>query len=89
MVKRRGNPNWGKPQDAAAVNVPPTSFEEIVKTLRLRHTDYLRSQPLKDWLGRIRIGSTFRWIFLKPGTLKLKVTRFKFAAAVSLSAACS
>ena len=51
-MKRRGNPNWGKPQDAVAVNVPPTYFEETVKKLRLHHADYLRSQALKDWVRK-------------------------------------
>jgi hypothetical protein len=50
--KKRGNPNWGKPEGAVAAKPAPTSFEEIVKKLRLRRIDYLCSQPLKDWVRK-------------------------------------
>ena len=50
MAKRQGNSNWGKPQPAVAEDVPPTSFEEIVRKLRLRPAHYLHSQELKDWV---------------------------------------
>jgi len=43
------NPNWGQPQPAVAESVTPTSFEEIVRKLRLRPAQYLGSQALKDW----------------------------------------
>ena len=33
-------------------NPAPTSFEEIVKKLRLRRVDYLCSQQLKDWVRK-------------------------------------
>ena len=52
MGKRRGNPNWGKAQPAVAESIPPTSFEEVVKKLRLRPVQYLDSQPLKDWVQK-------------------------------------
>jgi hypothetical protein len=34
MVRKRGNPNWSKP-DMQAAPVVPTSFEDVVKKLRL------------------------------------------------------
>ena len=52
MSKRQGNSTWGKPQPAVAVDVPPTSFEEIVRRLRLRPPQYLGSQALKDWVEK-------------------------------------
>ena len=52
MGKRQGNSNWGKPQPAVAESVPPTSFEQIVGQLRLRPTQYLNSQTLKDWVQK-------------------------------------
>jgi len=45
MAKKRGNPNWGKP-DAPVV---PTSFEEVVRKLRLSPADYEGSLQLKQW----------------------------------------
>jgi hypothetical protein len=50
--RKRGNPNWGKPEGAVVANPAPTSFEEIVKKLRLRRVDYLCSQQLKDWVRK-------------------------------------
>ena len=50
MGNGRGNSNWGKPQSAVAESVLPTSFEEIVKKLRLRPAEYVQSQELKQWV---------------------------------------
>jgi hypothetical protein len=52
--KRRGNPNWGKAQPAVAESIAPTSFEEVVKKLRLCPAQYLDSQALKDWVRKNR-----------------------------------
>ena len=52
MAKKRGNPNWGKPD---LTNVPytgSTSFEEVVKKLRLGPADYHRSAELREWVQR-------------------------------------
>ena len=43
MAKKRGNPDWGKPDLYTARNDGPTSFEEIVKELRLSPADYQHS----------------------------------------------
>jgi hypothetical protein len=51
-MARQGNSNWGKPQSAVAESVLPTSFEEIVKKLRLCPAQYVASQALKDWVER-------------------------------------
>jgi hypothetical protein len=48
MAKKRGNPNWGKP-DMHAAPIVPTSFEEVVKKLRLSPAEYEGSLPLKEW----------------------------------------
>src|SRR3954465_11188657 len=48
MIKRRGNPNWGK-----AIDLPPAgprSFETIVKSLGLRPHQYEASTSLRDWV---------------------------------------
>jgi hypothetical protein len=48
MAKKRGNPNWGK-SDMQAAPVVPTSFEEVVRKLRLSPADYEASLQLKEW----------------------------------------
>ena len=49
MAKNRGNPNWGKP-DMQAAPVVPTSFEQVVRKLRLSPEDYEGSLTLKEWV---------------------------------------
>lgn len=51
MAKKRGNPNWGKPV-AYGAPVGPTSFEEIVRKLRLSPEDYEGSLTLKEWVRK-------------------------------------
>ena len=51
MAKKRGNPNWGKPA-AHADPVGPTSFEEVVRKLRLSPEDYEGSLTLKEWVRK-------------------------------------
>lgn len=49
MVKRRGNPNWGKPEPPGQVNMVST-FESLVKTLKLSPEQYHESQVLREWV---------------------------------------
>jgi hypothetical protein len=49
MAKRRGNPNWGKPQMLNLAVITPTSFELIVKELKLTPDQYLCSPRLREW----------------------------------------
>jgi hypothetical protein len=51
MAKKHGNPNWGKP-DIHAGPAVPTSFEEVVKKLRLSPADYEGSLTLKEWVRK-------------------------------------
>jgi len=51
MAKKRGNPNWGK-LDMQAAPIVPTSFEEVVKKLRLSPAEYEGSLLLKDWVRK-------------------------------------
>ena len=52
MAKKRGNPNWGKPE----VNITPytgaSSFEEVVRKLRLSPAEYEGSIQLKAWVQK-------------------------------------
>jgi hypothetical protein len=46
-LRSKGNPNWGK----TYIDIPitPTSFEEIVRQLKLSENEYQNSIPLKEW----------------------------------------
>ena len=52
MTRKRRNPDWGKPDLHTARNDGPTSFEEIVRKLRLSPTDYQHSTQLKAWVQK-------------------------------------
>jgi hypothetical protein len=43
----KGNPNWGK--SCGDIPNAPTSFEEMVRRLKLSEKEYLNSIPLKEW----------------------------------------
>jgi len=45
-LRNKGNPNWGKPCD---IRNTPTSFEEMVRRLKLSEKEYRSSIPLKEW----------------------------------------
>lgn len=51
MVKRRGNPNWGKPEPFV-MSTSITSFESVAKSLGLSPDQYESSMKLKDWVQR-------------------------------------
>jgi hypothetical protein len=53
MAKKRGNPNWGKPELPAGP-VGPTSFEEVVKKLGLSPAEYEGSARLKEWVRKYK-----------------------------------
>src|SRR5947209_19264333 len=52
MAKRRGNPNWGKPEPIGPVIPIVTSFEQAVKEFKLTPDQYLRSTRLREWARR-------------------------------------
>ena len=53
MKRKRGNPNWGRPEPPhVAGQVPPNSFEEVVRKLQLIPEQYIDSIALKDWVWR-------------------------------------
>jgi hypothetical protein len=51
VAKRRGNPNWGKPE-LNTVPAGASSFEEVVKRLRLSPQEYANSVQLKEWVRK-------------------------------------
>jgi hypothetical protein len=52
MAKRRGNPNWGKPEPIGPVVPTITSFEQVVKEYKLTPDQYIRSTRLREWARR-------------------------------------
>jgi predicted metal-binding protein len=55
MAKRRGNPNWGKPEPIGPVVPTVTSFEQIVKEFkrewarRNKNSKYIPEALLEAW----------------------------------------
>jgi hypothetical protein len=49
VAKKRGNPNWGKPEVNTVPYAGVSSFEDMVKKLRLSPSEYEGSVPLKEW----------------------------------------
>jgi hypothetical protein len=47
MAKRRGNPNWGKPE----ITVTPTitEFQRVTHEFKLQPEQYVRSTRLREW----------------------------------------
>src|SRR6266704_1109575 len=52
VAKKRGNPNWGKPEVNRALYKGASSFEEVVRRLRLSPAEYEGSIQLKDWVQK-------------------------------------
>jgi len=69
MAKKRGNPNWGKPV-AHAGPVGPTSFEEVVRELRLSPETMKAPSHSRSGCERIKSRNTFRTISLGSGISK-------------------
>jgi hypothetical protein len=52
MAKRRGNPNWGKPEPIGPIVPTVTEFEQVVREYKLTPDQYLRSTRLREWARR-------------------------------------
>ena len=52
MIRKRGNPNWGKPMPLGPAL--PTAFEMQVRRLRLTPHVYASSHELRRWCERNR-----------------------------------
>jgi hypothetical protein len=52
MAKRRGNPNWGKPEPIGPVSPTITELEQIVCEFKLRPDQCVRSMRLREWTSR-------------------------------------
>jgi hypothetical protein len=65
MSKKRTNSNWGKSNFNASAPAGPSSFEEIVKGLRLLPDEYEHSAELKTWVQKNKSQK-----FVPPNLLK-------------------
>jgi hypothetical protein len=52
MTKRRGNPNWGKPEPLGPLTPPITEFAQIVREFDLQPDQYVHSNRLREWASR-------------------------------------
>ena len=46
-LRNKANSNWGKP--AGDIPITPSSFEEMVRRLKLSESEYRGSTALKQW----------------------------------------
>lgn len=49
MAKRRGNPNWGKPDVIGPVIPTITEFDRATHEFKLQPAQYIRSTRLREW----------------------------------------
>ena len=49
MAKRRGNPNWGKPDPMGPVIPNITEFQHVTQEFKLQPHQYVRSTRLREW----------------------------------------
>jgi hypothetical protein len=52
MAKRRGNPNWGKPEPFGPVTPTISEFEQVVREFKLQPDQYIHSARLREWAHR-------------------------------------
>jgi PleD family two-component response regulator len=52
MAKRRGNPNWGKPEPIEPVIPTITEFERVTCEFNLQPDQYITSTRLREWARR-------------------------------------
>jgi hypothetical protein len=48
MAKRRGNPNWGKPEPNGPMIPTITEFEKAIHEFKLQPDQYIRSTRLRE-----------------------------------------
>lgn len=52
MAKRRGNPNWGKPEMMIPVVPTNTEFQRVASEFNLQPDEYISSTQLREWASR-------------------------------------
>src|ERR1700677_4502809 len=74
MAKRRGNPNWGKPEPIGPVVPTVTSFEQVVKEFKLTPDQYIRSTRLREWARRNKNSLKFMKRLKRPDSSCTRIT---------------
>ena len=54
MAKRRGNPNWGKPEMNGPAIPTISEFEQVAREFNLKPEQYIHSTQLREWASRNR-----------------------------------
>src|SRR6202789_56566 len=72
MAKRRGNPNWGKPEPIGPVVPTVTSFEQVVKEFKLTPDQYVRSTRWREGAGRKKTANYIRKLLLEAWVFETK-----------------
>lgn len=72
-LKKRGNPNWGKPIAESFSSTRPTSFEDAAASLGLSPCDYHKSKALHEWVTRNKNSKYVPSDLLKAWGLEVKV----------------
>jgi len=52
MAKRRGNPNWGKPEPNGPAIPTISEFEQVARGFDLQPDQYIGSIQLREWASR-------------------------------------
>ena len=70
MAKRRGNPNWGKPEPIGPITPTITEFEQVVREYKLSRTSTCGRPGCANGLAGIRTRSTYLSLCWKRGVLR-------------------
>ena len=74
MAKRRGNPNWGKPERSGALLPTATEFEQAVRKFNLKPDEYVNSKHLRKWAQQNRHSKYIPESLLKAWGLDVQIT---------------
>jgi hypothetical protein len=74
MAKRRGNPNWGKPERSGALTPTMTEFEQAVRKFNLKPDEYVNSKHLREWAQQNRHFKYIPESLLKAWGLDVQIT---------------
>ena len=74
MAKRRGNPNWGKPEMMSPVVPTATEFQRVASDFNLQPDEYINSTQLREWASRNKNSKFIPETLLKAWGLEVKST---------------
>jgi hypothetical protein len=74
MAKRRGNPNWGKPEQSGTLLPTATEFEQAVRKFNLEPDEYVNSVRLREWAQQNRYFKYVPESLLRAWGLEVRIT---------------